>query len=266
MELNDRWIFLSKNGVDEYVNMFAAGCGQPVIDTNNFDYTQSRDPIVLRGIMKYKIMQQCWQDSRTFYYIDSGYFGNQKYAQNPNGWKLYHRIVKNNLQHSGLVDRPADRWQQLGINIKPWKRRGSEILIIVPDEKPCKVYGTDSMSWLDQTVSIIKQHTDRTIVLRTRDPHRRNRKTFSEALVNTYAVVAFNSNAATEAVINGVPAFVTAPCHAAQPVASTDLTKIETPYYPDQDLVFKWACHLSYGQFHIKELKSGVAQQMLLQD
>jgi hypothetical protein len=46
-------------------------------------------------------------------------------------------------------------------------------------------------------------------------------------------------------------------------VASTDLSKIETPYYPDMDKVFAWACHLAYGQFHVNELKDGGAKRML---
>ena len=42
-------IFFSKDGQDDYINMFAHGCGsEPVAD---FDYDASTDPIVLRGIL-----------------------------------------------------------------------------------------------------------------------------------------------------------------------------------------------------------------------
>jgi hypothetical protein len=47
-------------------------------------------------------------------------------------------------------------------------------------------------------------------------------------------------------------------------VALQDLTKIENPYYPVQDKLYAWGCHLAYGQFHVSELKSGKAKEMLL--
>jgi hypothetical protein len=57
-----------------------------------------------------------------------------------------------------------------------------------------------------------------------------------------------------------------APANAASPVALQDLSKIETPYYADKDKLHAWACHLSYGQFHITELKSGQALISLLEE
>jgi hypothetical protein len=116
-----------------------------------------------------------------------------------------------------------------------------------------------------QTVATIKQHTDRPIVIRQRNPARTERKTknLASALQDVHAVVTFNSNAATESIIAGVPAFVLAPTHAARPVANTDLSHIDQPWWPDQDLRFAWACHLAYGQFHITEMQSGHAHRIL---
>ena len=99
-----KWLFLSKNGNDEYVNMFARGCGGEITNSDDFDYyydvVVDDRPVVLRGILKHKIMRSCWEDNKTFYYMDSGYFGNQPGHLNTQGWKLWHRIVKNNLQHN----------------------------------------------------------------------------------------------------------------------------------------------------------------------
>lgn len=55
-----------------------------------------------------------------------------------------------------------------------------------------------------------------------------------------------------------------APANAASPVCLQDLSKIETPYYADNDKLYAWGCHLAYGQFHIDELKNGRAKEMLL--
>ena len=258
------WIFLSKHGQDEYVNMFAQGCGTtPVAD---FDYQQTKDPIVLRGILKHKLMKQCWTDSRDFYYMDSGYFGNNKNPLNPNGFKQWHRIVKNNLQHGEIVDRPADRWQSMAIELQP-RRYGRRIIVAVPDEKPCKFYGINWLDWVESTVATIKQHTDRPVVIRQRAPNRQDRITTDPLLKvlqdDVHALVTFNSNAATESVIAGVPVFTLAPVNAASPVASQDLSQIETPYWAESDKRQAWAQHLAYGQFHIQELKDGTAYRIL---
>jgi hypothetical protein len=260
------FIFLSKGGEDEYVNMFARSVGVPVTNTDDFDYSANTNPIVLRGILKHKIMKQCWQDSREFYYIDSGYFGNQPNPQNPNGWKLWHRIVKNDLQHGNIVPRPSDRWDKLNVTLHP-RRYGNRIIVAAPDEKPCKFYGVNYDTWVDETVAKIKQYTDRPVVVRQRAPKRIDR-THSDPLAkvladDVHALVTFNSAAAVESVVHGVPAFTLAPTNAASPVASQDLSQIDSPYWADQDKIHAWACHLAYGQFHVNELKDGTTYRIL---
>ena len=212
-------------------------------------------------------MQRCWEDGRTFYYMDTGYLGNQKNPLNPNGWKFWHRIVKNNLQHGEIIDRPSDRWEALKLPIENWKKGGSKIIIAAPDEKPCKFYGIDKDTWVAETVENLKQFTDREIIVRDRAKSRIQRienDTLKQALDNdVHALVTYNSVAATESVLYGIPAFTLAPANAASPVSSQDLSQIETPYYPDKDKVYKWACHLAYGQFHNNELINGTAKRML---
>jgi hypothetical protein len=263
----NNWIFLSKGGEDEYVNMFAAGSGSRIINTDYFKYEDSAAPIVLRGILKHKIMKRCWEDNRDFYFMDTGYMGNQKNSLNPMGWKFYHRIVKNNLQHGEIINRSSDRFKKLAIPILPWKKGGRKILIAKPDEKPMKFYNLDLEQWLQETINIIKQHTDRPIEVRERVKNRTDRmvtNSLKEALDNdVHALVTFNSNAATEAVMYGYPAFTLCSTHAASPVTSQDLSQIESPYYPTIEKVEAWAHHLAYGQFHINELKDGTAWRIL---
>lgn len=253
-------IFLSKNGEDQYINEMAKGVKSNPTPTENFVYEQSKEPIVLRGILKKKIIKQCWKDNRDFYYVDTGYFGNEKTPSNPNGWKYWHRIVKNNLQHGEIVDRPDDRFKQFGKKISPWKKSGRKIIVAAPDEKPLKFYGLDKDQWIKDTVSTINKYTDRPVVVRDRAKLRIDRvnSTLEQALDDdVFALVTFNSIAATESVFHGIPAFTLAPCNAASPVSLQDLSQIDSPYYPDQDKVYKWACHLAYGQFHYNEMRDG---------
>lgn len=260
-------IFLSKDGQDDYINMFARGCKSIPTTTEEFDYSSSTDPIVLRGILKKKIMHQCLKDCRDFYYMDTGYFGNEVSRSNPNGWKYWHRIVKNDLQHGDIVSRPDDRFKRINKQFAPWKRNGRNILVAAPDEKPCKYYGIDREQWIANTVSTIKQHTDRPVVVRERAPKRIDRvstDTLQSALdQDVFALVTFNSVAAVESIFYGIPAFTLAPANAASPVALQDLSKINSPYYASSDKLHAWACHLAYGQFHVEELKNGTALQLL---
>ena len=70
-------------------------------------------PLVIRGITQGKHIRQCMQDNRDFYYTDTGYLANYIGPGNPTGVKLWHRIVKNSLQHHTIRECPPDRWQTL---------------------------------------------------------------------------------------------------------------------------------------------------------
>ena len=261
------WIFISKGGQDPYINDFARGCNSVPVNSDDFDYDSSDDPIVLRGILKKKWIHRCWEDSRDFYFMDTGYFGNERTQSNPNGWKYWHRIVKNDLQHNEIIDRPGDRFATFKRKFVPWRTSGRKILVAAPDEKPMKFYEKDLESWLTETVNTIKQYTDRPVEIRRRNKLRLDRMTsdtLADALNNdVFALVTFQSNAAVESVFQGIPVFVLAPTCAAAPVGLKDLSKIETPYYPDRDKLQAWGNHLAYGQFHISEIKNGKAKELL---
>lgn len=261
------WIFLDNTEKSRYVELFAQGSGTTLTSYENFVYENSNQPLVIRGIRKDKLIKRCWKDKRDFYYFDTGYIGNDVYDNNPNGYKFWHRIVKNNLQHGAIISRPDDRWKKLSKEIKPWKTPGRRIIIAAPDEKPCKFYGIDLNRWVEDVINTLKKYTDRSIVVRQRPVNRIDRKQniplVQELENDVFALVTFNSIAATEAILNGIPAFTLAPANAASPVCLQDLTKIETPYYPDEDKLYSWACHIAYGQFHTDELKNGTAKRIL---
>jgi hypothetical protein len=255
-------IFLSKNNSDEYINMLAGGPSNTVSD---IEFENIKDPIVIRSIAKRKLIKKLIDANKDFFYVDSGYWGNYKSPLNPNGWKWYHRIVKNALQHNHIIDRPSDRWEKLNYKIPNWKKTGNKILLVAPSEKPCKFYNIDLESWINSTVDEIKKYTDREVVVRTKVPRpdRVKHNTIFDAMDDDcHAIVTYNSIAATEAVLHGIPAFYQTP-NAAAPVASNDLTTIDSPIYADKDLIYKWACHLAYGQFHIQEMSNGTAIRML---
>jgi hypothetical protein len=253
-------ICLSKDLKDVYVNMFAHGAKLPIQDYNS-DF--GNEPILIRSMGKRKLIHECWENNNTFYYMDSGYIGNYRSKFNPQGQKLWHRIVKNNVQHTEIIDRPDDRWKRLNYPIEK-RKYGNHILLVTPSEKPCLFYGIDRDNWVNETIETIKKYTDRPIIVRDKKPRKqRVAKTIFDDLNDCHALVTYQSIAAVESVLYGVPAFTLAPT-AADPVANKDLSKIENPNFADNDTISKWAHHLAYGQFHISEMKNGTAYKLLV--
>ena len=271
-EENKDYPFIALGGKDGFLDCFAHGSDAKIITRDEFVYEEELSkPIAFRGISKAGLIHNCWRDRRDFYFMDTGYFGNYVSKKNPKGQKRWHRIVKNNVQHLGPIKyRPDDRWQMLvaefpKLKWEGWKKSGKKILVVVPSEKPCKFYGINATHWLETTIATIKEHTDREIVIRTKAPIRTDRSvthTIYDAMDDdVFALVTYNSIAATEAIAYGIPAFALAP-NAASPVCSDDLSKIETPYYPDEEAVYRWCCYLAYGQFNVNELADGTAWRL----
>jgi len=234
---------------------------------------------VYRGVVKRKHIVKDWQEKKDFYYIDTGYFGNFTSPGNPGGKKLFHRIVKNDLQKHWLENHSSDRWEEIckidpRYQWKGWKKKGNKILIVVPNRKSCIFYGYEEgklrdrdpskPTWLMNTVEIIKKHTDMEIVVREKGSRsaRHQHSIFDALDEDIFATVAFNSIAALESVAYGIPSFVTVPC-AASPLALTDLSQISTPFYPDDSLVQQHCASLAYGQFTGEEIVNGTAWKLL---
>ena len=224
-------------------------------------------PVAFRGMTGRKIVAECEKTGRDYYYIDTGYLGNRQKR------KLYHRVVLNGMQHSNFKEVPDDRWKRLEFDSKTmhigfpgWKRDGGPILLVTPSGKPCKSYGIDRNKWVEETVAKIKENTDRPIIIR--DKGMRRDRIGNGSLYNQldddkiFAVVTYNSIAATEAVGYGVPAFTLAP-NAADMLCEKDLTKIDTPRYEDDYTVRKWQHWLAYCQFRVEEMSDGTALDTL---
>jgi hypothetical protein len=227
--------------------------------------TPVSDPILIRGITTGDYAKQALAHGRDFYFMETGYLGNYRCDNNTTGRKVYHRIEKNSMQQSRIMDVPDDRWRDLvkfspGLQYKGWKKPGSKILLIMSTDKPFEYYGHDRQTWIDTTIATLRQHTDREIVIREKAGRgERTNDTIYDALdQDIYAVVTYNSIAAVEAIQYGIPAFSCAPT-AASAVCTGDLTRIETPVKPSEDVIYKWLSSVAYGQFSLTEILTGQA-------
>ena len=233
------------------------------------DPNDTSKPLVVRGVIKRDHVAACEKIGRDFYYIDTGYLGNFPSPGNPSGKKIWHRVVKNENQHSKIRNVPADRWENL-INQDPrlkwsgWKNYNKKILLVMPNPKACKYYGVNYDTWVEETNRVIKEITDLPVEVRIKGSRSDRNKKYSiyDALDSgTQITIAFNSIAALESIAYGIPAIVSVPC-AATPLAGTDLKSIINPTKPDVNLIAQQCMSLAYGQFTMEEILSGKAYEI----
>lgn len=175
-------------------------------------------------------------------YGDHGYFGRGEYF----------RITKNAFQHSGTGATSDRDWQIPPM--QPWCINGSYVLVCPPDDKIANLMGFDEKAWLRDVLTRLRNNTDRTIKVRTRD--KEQEYPLEQDLAGAWALVTWGSNAAVEAVLYGVPVFCTGDC-AASVMGRLDPINIEYPYYPDNR--YEWAATLAANQWTLDEIASGMA-------
>ena len=169
------------------------------------------------------------------------------------------------------------RWPLFGHTFKPWNPTGDIIVICGQHDASEQWKDLPRMEiWIKQQIKEIRKFTTRPILVR---PHPRNQIGFNEnefknvkvrlpkrdyktyddtdfkaTLERTWAVVNHSSNPAMEAVINGVPVFVSESslCH---DVGNTKLADINTPAMPNR---LGWAQKLAYTEWFPNEIEKGL--------
>lgn len=149
------------------------------------------------------------------------------------------------------------------VDLKPYKQ-GQKIIVCGQVPWDASVQDTVHEEWLDKTVHALQLHTDRPIVFR---PHPKcqlppidgteySTKLLLEDLKNAWAVVTFNSNAAVESLIEGVPVFAFDKGSMVWDVCNKKLGKIEEPELFDRE---QWLNDISYTQWTPQEMREGKA-------
>ena len=252
---------LTKKGhlYDPYLRDFVLGSGGIISEWDKINL-EDNSALVIRGLggTSQKALKYCLKNKKNFYTIDTGYL-------QPGTKKDYHRVTFNGLQNTtALVDRDDSRLRKL--NFKPGDfKTGRKILLVPPSDKVMKFYDKDLDQWMAETIAEIKKYTDRPIETRLK-PNRTERvtnNTIWQAMQNdVHCLITFNSIAATEAFLFGLPTIALAP-NAATSVCNTNIAQIENLTKPTVDLQMQLAKHLSYCQFTSKELADGTAWRIL---
>lgn len=174
------------------------------------------------------------------------------------------------------------RWPLFKHELKPWNPSGELIVICGQHDASEQWRGMPKMvNWIKQQIMEIRKYTTRPILVR---PHPRNQISFSESdfknvkvrmpkrdhrtyddtdfretLERTWAVVNHSSNPAMEAVIRGIPVFVS-PSSLCHDVGNIELRDINTPAMPNR---MNWANRLSYTEWFEDEIEQGLPWQRI---
>jgi len=166
----------------------------------------------------------------------------------------------------------VERWNAWRIPVNPWRESGSHTLVCGQ-----RGFGYNAMAmpddWPDRVLPEIRRHSDRPVWFRPHPKRRRRMPSaaydrvvdFTEPLAahlrECWAVVVFTSNAATEALLAGIPTFYCGPNIVTRGAAEAGLTNLDHPSYPDRLPAF---ARLAWSQFSVEEIESGWAIKTLL--
>jgi lipopolysaccharide biosynthesis glycosyltransferase len=244
---------------DEYLQAFMFGCNGILSDWESEE--SKSNPLVIRGLGggSRKAIQHCWETGREFYAIDTGYFGNAGSKT-----KIWHRVTKNALQNVGpIIDRPDDRLKKF--KYSPFIN-GSKILLVPPSDKVMQLFGQpDPEEWVKNVIETLKQYTDRPVEIRLKPTRTERISTNPIELAladNVHCLITYNSIAALEALMVGVPAIALGP-NCATALCNTSLADVENLKKPSEDEMRALLKHLSYCQFTREEMMSGYAWSIL---
>jgi hypothetical protein len=234
------------------------------------DISQASKPMVVRGVTSKSEIVECQKNKRDFYYIDTGYLGNFPSPGNTSGKKIWHRVVKNDLQHNTPIAVDNDRWESLlkqdpRLTWQGWKNYNKKILLVLPNPKACRYYDIDCDTWIAETTEQIKTYSNLPIEVRLKGARSERNHGYSiyDAFDSgVYATVSFNSIASLESVLYGIPAFVSVPC-AASALASTDLSMLADPFKPSLENITEMCRTIAYGQYTQEELLNGTAWRII---
>lgn len=237
---------------------------------NKDKWLSSKTPLVVMGNLRgtADIIYEAKSNNIDYYYFDHAYLYKAiEHRIHPIFNLRYYRITKNHESLTKLIEwdnnkilksriNKFENIQRTKINTEIYRNKGKSILILPPTEYICKYYKLEN--WLDNKITEIKKHTDRPIVIRKKG----DKEHLGTQLRNAYCVVSSQTTAVIDAIRYGLPSFCD-DISCALPVSLTDLSKIETPYYPTDDEIYNWINSMLSAQFSETEIQTGLAKQII---
>jgi len=247
---------------------YAQGIKVAPLSPNAYLHQKHPQDVVIYGLLRG--LQDAHKKARNlnldWTYQDNGYLS-------PGHYKGYYSVTINAFQHTGAgeYERGKSRFEALDLGWKyltVWQKEGY-ILVLPPTEIFAYLMGFHPDGWLIDVKERLDLATDRLIKIRAKPGSLLEGKkvvagaSLEEDLKGAFAVVTYNSKAAIQALVQGVPVFVNTP-NCCSSVGLDDLSKIEDPYYPEDRM--RWLYALAANQFTLDEMKTGYCHRVLDED
>jgi hypothetical protein len=220
---------------------------------------------------------------RSTVYLDKGY--TRQKGTDEVGHTLYTRVAVNaGSPVAYMMDRkwPADRFERLGIEIKPLRplSPAGHVIYASSSQKYHDFHSLgEAQDSAQKIFKRIRKLTHRQLVFRPKPSDKRMRaihgvalstgsQTIADALRGCHALVTYGSTAAMDAVLAGVPAIVLGDA-IARPVAQTEMEEdrhVENPFFPRDEARQRWANAMAWMQWTTKEFRSGEAWKYIREE
>jgi hypothetical protein len=186
-------------------------------------------------------------------------------------WRISLDHINSIGQFGNSLNLDPLRPEKLGVSLRPLQQNNrGEILIACQHAESLQWSGMPTMrQWCEETISKIRQHTSRRIIIR---PHPRSPFTFKmpniiverpirvantyddfDIFYNYHCVVNHNSGPAVQAAIHGVPVLCDASSLAAPVSIAWD--QLENPVLPDRT---DWFLKLCHTEWTVDEIVQGI--------
>lgn len=185
---------------------------------------------------------------------ENGYLGKDESGHQ------YYAIARHGHNGSGeWVSGGGERFERLGVDLKPWRASGSHILVC-----PNRFIGPKAFlmpqDWVERTVAELQLLTDRPIRVRPHPGHWKRLKQHPDIglatdMAGAFACVIWASSAGVKALMWGIPVICTAPWWICKQAAGSKLSEINSPPMPDRLPAFE---RMSWAQWTMKEIEAGI--------
>ena len=254
----DQWLAMFVDHGRDFVKTLAPQLAKDITWCLPGEAVPDDQSVLIRNIIHNEtLLKDRRQRALPFSFVDTGY------TNFLTGKKIWHRLVANDLHLTPDLSRPwpADRLHLLPSMPRPWRVNDGAILVVENSDYHYQQQGTTLEAWRDYVYNKIKRNTDRDIVFRPKNLDRKTRDNLYEHLCKKdyYCVVTDASAAAIEAVWAGIP-IITLGQHISVPVARDNLANINDLY---RGPIGDWLCALTYSQWTLAEMRSGLAVKMI---
>lgn len=175
-------------------------------------------------------------------------------------------------------NRPPDRFERLGLEVRPLSCKGNEILFAGSSQKYCNFNDLgDATEYATRVVAELKKGVkmQHTIVYRPKPSWAAHhpeeclpiegtrlsapRTPIKDELARCHLLVTHGSNAAVDALLEGVPIMALGSGIFDSMSMGEDYARIETPFFPTDEERMQFFYDLAYCQWTLEEFRSGAA-------